>query len=386
MERQYSFSKFLLCILVAILAVMNVFTQLMGSSAVSLAVTFLTIALFVLNNAWNELQENIHVNQIVLLFAAVIIYSFISGFIGKNYQQMLRAEVICFASLLIGSSFFYIYKKEIYIALKTFCFFITISCIYYMFTYSSLGAYGYALKNNFSPMILFSVLILHTLRKEWFRHQAIAWIVILFQIFVIFSTDCRSVAVTTLAFIIWFGIQALRKIKSSSRNYLLGAVFIVVLIFVFRNQLSDLIYSGLRLGILEESGAEKYSANRIPMIINGMTLWSESVFNVVFGASSGSYVECFYVDTLVYRGFIGLVAFVALFIKIIKELIYCISSTVTEYFDFSKIGLYVFIAGLMIGIFEAGAPFVQGSTYFIMWFLIGTTFSCPEAGIMQKDE
>lgn len=386
MERQYSFSKFLLCILVAILAVMNVFTQLIGSSAVALAVTCLTIALFVLNNAWNELQENIHVNQIVLLFAAVIIYSFVSGFIGKNYQQMLRAEIICFASLLIGSSFFYIYKKGIYIALKTFCFFITISCIYYMVTYSSLGAYGYALKNNFSPMILFSVLILYSLRKEWFRHQTIAWVVILFQIFVIFSTDCRSVAVTTLAFIIWFGIQALRKIRSSSRNYLLGVILVVALIFVFRNQLLDLIYSGLRLGILEESGTEKYSANRIPMIINGMTLWSESVFNVVFGASTGSYVECFYVDTLVFRGLIGLVAFVVLFIKIIKELIYCISTTNTEYFDFSKIGLYVFIASLTIGIFEAGAPFIQGSTYFIMWFLIGATFSCPEVGFMQRDE
>ena len=55
-----------------------------------------------------------------------------------------------------------------------------------------------------------------------------------------------------------------------------------------------------------------------------------------------------------------------------------LKNTRDENKNVAVVGISVFVAALIIGVFEAGAPFVQGSTYFIMWFLVGVTIGCSE--------
>lgn len=380
MQQQYALSKNVICVLVVILAVMNVFPSLMGNSIVSIMVTVLMFFAFIAINAWNGIYVSNKMFSIVFGFVLVFVYSILSSYFGKEYLQAVRAEVICFCSLLIGISIYRVVRNNIVGILRVYCLAMFISCIGYLIFWSSKGAYGYVLKNNFSPMILFSVLILFHMKGVIFRHKLVNYGILLFQLFVIFMTNCRSVALSSCILIFAFLIKEILRLfkQGVNRNYFFGVALLVIIVFIFKDQIWQIIHDGLRLSILEKSGAEKYSANRLPMIVNGLSLWSKNLLTMAFGAPSGGYVECFYIDTLTYRGIVGLGLFCTYFISVIRNMILGLKNTRDENKNVAVVGISVFVAALIIGVFEAGAPFVQGSTYFIMWFLVGVTIGCSE--------
>lgn len=380
MQHQYALSKNVICVLVAILAVMNVFPPLMGNSVVSITVTVLMFLAFIAINAWNGMFVRNKIRLIALRFVMVIIYSALSNYFGKEYPQAIRAEIICFCALIIGISIYRKLQNSLTDILRVYCLAMFISCIGYIIYWSTTGAYGYALKNNYSPMILFSVLILFHMKDDLFKQKLITYGILLFQLFVIFSTNCRSVAFSTCFLLMCFLLKHISQLIKwrVNRNYFFGVILFAIIVFVFKDQLWKIIYDGLRLSILEESGTEKYSANRLPMIANGLRLWSENPLTMLFGASSGGYIECFYIDTLTYRGIIGLGLFLSYFASVLRNLFFSYSKTCKENKNLAGLGISVFIAALLIGVFEAGAPLIQGSTYFIMWFLAGVTIECAD--------
>lgn len=235
----------------------------------------------------------------------------------------------------------------------------------------NLGAYRYALKNNYSPMVLFAVIIMTVLVDDIFTYKIVTYAAIVFQLFVVFNTKCRSVALTTLILAAIFFLSILvrnMRIYVSKKAFLM-TVFIVFLIIIFRQQIYDLVYNGLRLSILVESGSEKYSANRLPMIYRGLSLWKQNMPSILFGATEGGYVECFYIDTLTYRGCLGLLFYVGFFSTILKKLY--LSAKCDPDNRIIMMAILLLVASLIIAVFEAGAPFVQGSTYFIVWLVAG---------------
>ncbi len=380
MQRQYAFSKIVLCALVVLLSVMNVFEPLMGNSIVATAVTALTLLSFFTVNAWNGLLYSNKIVKLFLLLVVTWIYTIATSIIGKNASTLTRAQIICYCALLTGFCAYYHLKEKSFLVLKVYCLVMMVSGAYYMVVYAEGGAYEYALKNNFSPMLLSSVIIIFFLRKKLFKRQLFAWAMLIFQMVVIFSTKCRSVALTTLILIVACALYYVyTNVKSGKLKggFILTFTALTVLIVSFWNQIWETVYNGLRLGILEESGAEKYSANRLPMIEYGLEKWTDSFRNFIIGAESGTYVECFYIDTLTYRGIIGVTLFVAAFITILVMLGKELNRLKDKDNQIVKMGLGVFVASLFIALFEAGAPFVQGSTYFIVWFCVGIAFAYP---------
>lgn len=364
------FSRIIIYVLIAILAVMNVFGNLMGNSIVARAVTLLMLAAFIGFESWNGLLKS-KMRTVVVWFLFLILYCIFSSILGKDYIQMIRALIICMSAVLIGYSMMTYYGESFIVFFRIFCIMMLFSGIYYIMFYWNLGAYGYSLKNNYSPMVLFTIIIMTVLVDDIFPYKIVTYALIIFQLFVVFNTKCRSVALTTLIAAVIFALNILvRKMgRYVSRRTFFGTILFVSLIIIFHKQIYDLVYSGLRLAILEESGREKYSANRLPMIYSGLSLWKQSIFSILFGVTEGGYVENFYIDTLTYRGCLGLLFYVGFFSTILKKLY--LSSKCDHSNKIILMAIVLLVSSLSIAVFEAGAPFVQGSTYFIVWLVVG---------------
>lgn len=366
----FNFSRIIIYGLIAILAVMNVFGNMMGNPIISKAVTILMLVAFIGFESWNGLLEP-EMRTIFIWFLLLILYCIFSSVLGKNYTQMIRALIICMSEVLIGYSMMMCYGENFTTLFRIFCVMMLFSGIYYIIVYMNLGAYGYALKNNYSPMVLFAIIIMTVLVDEIFHYKIVTYALIVFQLFVVFNTKCRSVALTTLILAVIFVLNILvRKMgRYVSKQAFWMTILTVSLVIIFRRQIYDLVYNGLRLAILEESGSEKYSANRLPMIYSGLSLWTQNLQSIIFGATDGSYVECFYIDTLTFRGILGLLCYVGFFSTILKKLFLS-----TKHDPGNKIillAILLLVSSLIIAVFEAGAPFVQGSTYFIVWLVVG---------------
>ena len=365
-------TKLMLSLLVMLFPIINVFPLLMGNGLVSLAIMGIVFLTFAFSEAWNSFL-NSKLSITIILSLLILVYSVCTSISGINYSLMIRGFLICILALFIGFAVAKNHIDIIFPVLRVFCTVISISGVYYLIAYRNIGAYDFALKNNYSPLLLFSVIILYICRDSIFNLKFITYLMIFLQLIVIFSTNCRSVAITTLIFIAVFSVVSFYKIFKNQFTVasLIYFVIFVVLIIVFSEKISDLVYSGLRLEILEESGTVKYSANRLPMIERGINLWLRDYSTFFFGATSGGYVECFYIDTLAFRGSIGLFLYLLFFINIIRKIFIII----TKLHYLKLTGLLVLLASLVIALFEAGAPFIQGTTYFIVWFLVGISLA-----------
>lgn len=365
-------TKLMLSLLVMLFPIINVFPPLIGNGIISLALMCIMFLTFAFSEAWNSVL-NSKLSITIVLSLLILIYSICTSISGIDYSQMIRGFLICILAMFIGFSVAKNYVDIILPVFRVFCTVISISGIYYLIAYRNIGAYDFALKNNYSPLLLFSVIILYIFRENIFKLKFVTYLMILLQLIVIFSTNCRSVAITTLIFIAIFAVVNFCKIFKNQFTVasLIYFVAFVVLIIFFSEKIFDLVYSGLRLEILEESGTVKYSANRLPMIDRGLNLWLHDYSTFFFGATSGGYVECFYIDTLAFRGIIGLLLYLLFFINIIRK-IFIIK---TKLQHLKLIGLLVLLASLVIALFEAGAPFIQGTTYFIVWFLVGISLA-----------
>lgn len=253
--------------------------------------------------------------------------------------------------------------------LKTFIAVCTFSCVYYLLNFDTTLIYGYQLKHCLAANILISFLLL--LFSNKLSNKKIRVILIILHIYTIFALHSRSTLVGLLlaCMIALFLNRGFILAKLKQKRYFIGIAILLLICLPFVPRIKQLFISGLRLNTIQSIGIERYSADRIPMIRQGLEYFTGNELLGIANKSivqSSFYIESFPIDILIQLGIVGFLLYVVWFALITAGL-----KTKNASSRETIISKITFIALLSIGLFQANAPMGPGTAYAFAWVIIG---------------
>lgn len=248
------------------------------------------------------------------------------------------------------------------------------ACAYSITTFDITNAYEFGLKNSQTPLYLLATIILLLDKDEFPR--ALHWPLLALTILTILRMNSRSNVIALLICMVYILYRNRKIVKAyiiDGKHKFVGFAVMCCGLY-YSSRILSTISSALRLYTLSEVGLERYSADRIPMILAGLRYFDESPFFGIYNTNpmlSEFYVECFPIEVLVQLGIIGALLYITWFSALGR----CLNqhSVVA-----GNLGIVCFTAMLVVSLFESNAPMSPGTTYGFAWIVIGYHLSSSQ--------
>jgi len=351
-----------------LLVIYTVFLQLPLLRIASISQVLLYIfwgAALLICVARGSLLVNAELARIFSAYACIIVYALLLGQITSyDYisSPLVRNLSISVYILSVGYFLSLILSREALLAIcKYFALAVLITMPYYYFNYFSTTTY-FNSKNSLGPIIVFALIIFATLPYsanklvKYFRLFAIAAL----TYSVLLSSNRASMV--SIAVLLLYGLLMYAK-KYKLILFLL--IIIIATICVTNIQIYGFL---LHITMIDRLGLDPNSLSR------GRTFQLDQAWKIIvanpFWGIGHYYVENFHLSALVQFGVIGSLPIFMYYFITVKTFVLNFRNS------FQSVPLNRTIAlmalhGVVISLFEEQAPFGPGTSYCILWFLVG---------------
>ncbi len=268
--------------------------------------------------------------------------------------------------LLIGAGVAVFDDKKVFERLiKIYVYISAFSCLYYRSNYDVSVVYGFELKHSMAANVIFAMWIIIT--KRYIFPKYMWFIVLALHIFAILNLNSRSAIVSMISGLLFLAYFKRIDIYTFCKRHKSIFLFSIVILLIIIPFVLSVLSEALRLDVLNERGAESYSADRIPMIIEGLDYYTLDYF--LFGIYGESilpkefYIECFPLEIVIKYGvFGGFFYFLWLYI---------VSNNIIKKGKDAILAILCLVSLFVISLFTQHAPIGPGTAYSFGWLIVG---------------
>ena len=371
-KKSLNISKILFYIFTITLVISNL--SLFSNNIIRLLVLYVLFAGFAIYYLFKS-NFKIPVSFVILVFVALLIEFYL--ILVKDYSY--SNDRVIFLIMDIGMLWIgYNARKENYYnnILKIYVLSCVFSSIFYLLKFDTSLTYGYGLKHCLAVNIIFAFFIV-LIKKDLLGIKSKLLCCAVF-LFTIINLNSRSGLIGLICCICYLVVTNYLIILKYIKKHIIPTLCGITLVVFFIQKIIGAIYVALRFDSLQSISLDRYSADRLPMIREGLLLFKDSK---LFGIGNTSiipqsfYVECFPIDVLVQLGFVGFILYfifyLILFILLFKNKYHGSNLLLAK---------ACFIASLIISLFSANAPMGPGTAFSFMWFLIGVALQNKQEG------